>query len=186
MPTLVSTRGAPAEIAGLYAEAEIAEEAADAHLDRILGWIPDNLADAIRLLELGYVRDLDSHVPENVLAGLRIIVGAAAMPPRGRAGHSAIAASSGCSASGRPRAMPSQMIAMIRPSWPRSLAFRVIEKAIADTPADGVIGLAVKFCLGLWKDGTSFGEITRSTLRDAARFVPELAPLCTQVLEEDE
>jgi hypothetical protein len=66
---------------------------------------------------------------------------------------------------------------------------KATEEAIVETPADG-IGIAVKFFLGLWDaDPELSGGVdafARSALRDAARLVPELAPLCTRVLAENE
>jgi hypothetical protein len=200
-------KGAPAPIAGLYAEAEIAEEAADAHLDRILGWIPDNLADAIRLLELGYVRDLDSHVPENVLAGLRIIAGAPA----------ADAASAAEPVTGDRRIC--ELFCEWQAAWrysdsigktatdeemdeATSKASR-FEDAIAETAAEGIAGLAVKLFVDYHQqdpcaragdpcalsgnaDLAERSGLALSAIKDIARLVPELAPLCAPALAENE
>jgi hypothetical protein len=47
---------------------------------RVLGWVPDNLADAIRLMEYGFEQGdiggfMGSGMGESLLAGLRIIGG---------------------------------------------------------------------------------------------------------------
>src|SRR5215472_19016913 len=64
----------PEGIADLYGRAHALEETASTLTSHAVAWVPDNLADAIRLLEYG--RDLCRHpgcVVPRVLAGLRII-----------------------------------------------------------------------------------------------------------------
>jgi hypothetical protein len=56
-----------------------AEEAASALTERVVNWIPDNLADAIRLLEFG-LKNNELDAVESVLNGLRIIAGAGDAP----------------------------------------------------------------------------------------------------------
>jgi hypothetical protein len=52
-----------------------AQAAASALTDRVVNWIPDNLTDAIRLLEFGIEEGADA-AAASVLAGLRIIAAA--------------------------------------------------------------------------------------------------------------
>jgi hypothetical protein len=65
-------RGAPAQIWALYAAAEELRPAADALTDRVLVWVPDNLADVIRLLEHDVAHD--EATAAHVLDGLRHIL----------------------------------------------------------------------------------------------------------------
>jgi hypothetical protein len=89
-----------------------------------------------------------------------------------------------------------------------------VEKAIwigytiVETPAEGIVGLAMKTFLvylhdrgrappdrrgndpcTLWDaepDGGINGELALSAIRDVARLVPELAPLCARALVAEE
>lgn len=86
------------------------------------------------------------------------------------------------------------------PEWVATLA-RIddLEAAIADTPAAGPAVLAIKVYLhcyvehatlsdnpgGLGEDG-HISQTEISAIKDAVRFVPELAPLCAAALEERE
>jgi hypothetical protein len=62
----------PAEITELQAKADAASEAANALTDRVIDWVPDNLADVIRLLEHDVA--LNEATAEHVLDGLRRIL----------------------------------------------------------------------------------------------------------------
>jgi len=64
------------EITAFYEQVEELEYAADALYERIVNWVPDNLPDCIELLEF-YPDGDNPRVVKKVLAGLRIIVGAA-------------------------------------------------------------------------------------------------------------
>ncbi len=175
----------PAAIAALEAEAEAATAAADALTERVVNWIPDNLADAILLLEFidaDAGRVFEPGVPRSVIAGLRIIAAGDPVDAEPVLGDRRIL---GLFREWRARGDQMDAIADGDDNGPALARLRVIEKAIADMPAEGVIGLAVKSCLSLWK-GDLGGELTCSTLRDVARFVPELAPLSAMVLEEEE
>jgi hypothetical protein len=71
----------PAAIARARDEAEELEAAAVALTDRVLRWVPDNLADAIYLLEWSFETGdpegmLGGGLAESLLAGLRIIAAA--------------------------------------------------------------------------------------------------------------
>jgi hypothetical protein len=177
----------PEPMGSLYRRARALEKAAGEIKDRVLAWVPRDLGEAILLLEFDGFDGVEEDLRANVVSGLRVIAHSGdpmAQPVlddrrilglfrEWRAAWDQLDAIADCDSDG-----PAAVAALAR--------LRVIEKAIADTPAEGVIGLAVKFCLGLWKDGHLFGQITRSSLRDAARFVPELAPLCAEILEEEE
>jgi hypothetical protein len=78
-------RQAAAQHSADIAEADEAADAANAATDCVEEWVPDNLADAIRLLEFG-TRDDGLPVPpilaKSVLAGLRNIAAATAEEAR--------------------------------------------------------------------------------------------------------
>src|SRR5262245_18098579 len=75
-PDLDEEKDLPNEIAELYGQAEELGEAAAALYGRIVAWVPDSVADAIRLLEYAdKCADPGCFVPK-VLAGLRIIASA--------------------------------------------------------------------------------------------------------------
>jgi hypothetical protein len=69
-----------------------------------------------------------------------------------------------------------------------------LHRAIDDTPAAGVVGIAIKAYLQIhdWDDGgrEDSAALSRDSqhwqglLKDAVRFVPELAPLAANVLKE--
>jgi hypothetical protein len=61
------------KIAELYRQADVLTEAANAITDRVIAWTPDNLADAIRLLE--YSEDMADRgqICDGLLTGLRAI-----------------------------------------------------------------------------------------------------------------
>jgi hypothetical protein len=65
-------RGAPGEVIALYAAAQELRPAAVALAERVIDWIPDDLADVITLLEHDVAQDEVS--AEHVLDGLRRIL----------------------------------------------------------------------------------------------------------------
>jgi hypothetical protein len=80
----------------------------------------------------------------------------------------------------------------------RNRADAILEE-IAETAATGMAGLSIKFYLALrgalcapyhdpcaiiFEEGTEGEFMGKAALRDAARLVPELAPLCAPVLAE--
>jgi hypothetical protein len=209
-PDLDEQKALPDEIAALYAQAEELEEAANALYERIVAWVPDSLADLIRLLAYAdKCADPGSFVP-NVLAGLRIIA---------TAGDPVAAAT--VTGDRRIFGLFRQWAEAFRHT--DSLAERAsdevfeeavdkanrFEDAIAETPAEGIVGLAVKVFF-LYRasftsmpGGRSGGdpcalnapkgndidpvdpEMAVSAIRDIARLVPGLASLCAPALAEE-
>lgn len=182
----------PAHIAALYAEADLALVAADDLTHRVACWIPESLADAIRLLEWN---SHERRVLESILAALKIIAGAGGPVTT-------------APVTGDRRIIGLLSEWLVRVRWAnrpgdRSDAaidadcepVRAIEDAITETPAEGATGLAVKVFLSAYYEGEgddcalapseSMSDNTRSLLQDIARLVPELAPLCAPALAED-
>jgi len=201
-------RDLPTEIAQLYENANALTAAANALTERVVNWIPDNLADAIRLLD----HDPDgicTQIPRSVLAGLRIIAGA---------GDPVTAAP----VTGDRRILG--LFGQWVEAWCHSASIAVcatdveitaavakadqFEDAIAETAAESILGLAVKvfflyhgsfssICRGApLADPCSLNppddmiapgnpEMAASALRDVARLVPELAPFCAPAIAEE-
>ena len=174
--------------------------------NRICGWVPATLADAITLLH--WNKDFDERdVPINVLAGLRRIAGedltaagAALTGPDEEILVKFRASVAACDASdaAAPVATDDAFDHML------NHADEIAAEIIA-MPAAGAAGLAVKLYLMEWKAGARdvsglrycaldgfvaeeakqlMPPIVREIIRDAVRFVPELAPLCAAVLDE--
>jgi hypothetical protein len=71
-----------------------------------------------------------------------------------------------------------------------------LHRAIIDTPAAGVVGLAIKAYLHIhdWDDGwredgaalSRDSRQLRGLIKDVVRFVPELAPLAANALKDPE
>jgi hypothetical protein len=210
--------GAPAPIAALYAEAKALEAAAHDLTERIINWVPDSIDDAIRWLK--YAKDLPdpgATVP-SMLAGLRsIIAGAgdpvAVEPVTGdrrilglfRSWTTALRHAEAIASEASPGTQAEDEFVA---QWERA---RGLWRAVVETPAEGVAGLAVKLfllhheSLRLVPDGYEPAdddpctlirpredelvepeslEIISSAIRDIARLVPELAPLCAPALAE--
>jgi hypothetical protein len=55
-------------------------------------------------------------------------------------------------------------------------------EVIAKVPAAGAAGIAIKAFLRLHMEDPPLGTVEKSLLEDAARFVPELAPLATAMV----
>ena len=206
-PHLDEKTDLPAPIAALQEKAEALLEPAAALLDRVKNWIPDSVADAVRLLELEAecIETVDS-----VLAGLRIIAGAGEpVAPAPVTGDRQILGlfrewmSAKCHAASIPDTADDD-----EDFDAASKEVDRFEDAIAETPAEGLLGLAVKvfFLYGAGHNVLPKGRpgadpcalypptdrddclapgMSLSAVRDIARLVPALARLCAPALAEE-
>ncbi len=193
-------------------ETDEAQAAANALTDRVVNWIPDNLADAIQLLEFDTDGLEEPQIAKSVLAGLRIIASAAdpvaAEPVTGdrrilglfREWLEAWRYSGSIAATATDDQMGEAVATAAR-----------FEDAIAETPAEGIAGLAVKVFF-LYRDGHTTvpkgkrdfeggdpcelnpptgdtdclsPEMSVSAIRDVSRLVPALTRLCAPALAEE-
>ena len=153
----------------LYDEVDALVELAQDATDRVAAIVPVTLADCVQLLAWHIFRYEETRVEKNILAGLRIIAGTGEPVTGDRrilglfAGWLPVFRRM----SGFPDTVDDD-----DPAWCAACdSIHDLEQAIIETPADGMVGIAVKFFIERYQGSVVDDEIAA----DIARIAPDLA-----------